>query len=57
MELMDVFQKYDVAIDAQCKRNERMYEEICKERGLPFKADEQLQITSSGGGRGRQEVK
>ena len=24
MELMDVFQKYDVSIDGQCKRNERM---------------------------------
>ena len=53
MELMDVFQKYDVAIDAQCKRNERMYEEICKERDIPFKAVDNLQITTSGGGRGR----
>ena len=40
MELMDVFQKYDVAIDTQCKRNERMYEEICKERNMPFKAND-----------------
>jgi len=40
MELMDVFQKYDLAIDAQCKRNERMFEEICKERNIPFKANE-----------------
>ena len=42
MELMDVFQKVDVSIDGQCKRNERMYEEICKERGIPFKAVDQL---------------
>jgi len=40
MELMDVFQKYDVSIDGQCKRNERMYEEICKERGITFKPNE-----------------
>jgi len=42
MELMDIFQKYDVSIDGQCKRNERMYEEIMKEKGLPFKAVDQL---------------
>lgn len=31
MELMDIFAKYDNLLDASCKRNERMYTEMCKE--------------------------
>ena len=32
MELLDIFAKYDLTVDAACKRNERMYYEICKEK-------------------------
>ena len=31
MELMDIFAKYDTLLDASCKRNEKMYVEVCKE--------------------------
>jgi hypothetical protein len=31
MELMDIFSKYDMQIDSSCKRNEKMYFDICKE--------------------------
>lgn len=31
MELMDVFSKNDTQLDASCKRNEKMYTEMCKE--------------------------
>ena len=31
MEIMDIFQKCDQQIDASCKRNEKMYYDICKE--------------------------
>ena len=44
MELMDTFQKYDLQIDASCKRNERMYFEIAKELGQPA----ELKIEMSG---------
>ena len=29
MELMDQFGKYDIALDNACKRNEKMYYEMC----------------------------
>jgi len=31
MELMDTFSKYDVQLDASCKKNEKMFFEVCKE--------------------------
>ena len=31
MELMDVFAKYEIQIDNSCKRNEKMYFDVCKE--------------------------
>ena len=31
MELMDSFQKVDLNLDNSCKRNEKMYYDICKE--------------------------
>ena len=40
MELMDVFNKYDTSINAQCIRNERMFEDICKEREIKFEPKE-----------------
>jgi hypothetical protein len=30
MELMDIFAKADLLLDASCKRNEKMYFEMCK---------------------------
>jgi hypothetical protein len=50
MELMDIFSKYDQQIDASCKRNEKMYFDICKELNQPAK----LNIEISGN-RGRSE--
>ena len=32
MELMDTFAKYDMIVDGSCKRNEKMYHDICKEK-------------------------
>lgn len=31
MEMMEIFSKYDLALDSSCKRNERMYTEMCAE--------------------------
>lgn len=31
MELMDTFSKYDTQLDNACKRNEKMYYDMCKE--------------------------
>ena len=30
MELMDIFAKFDLQLDASCKRNEKMYFDMCK---------------------------
>lgn len=35
MELMDSFGKYDLLLDASCKRNEKMYYEMCKTVNQP----------------------
>jgi len=32
MELMDTFSKYDMVVDGACKRNEKMYVEICQKK-------------------------
>ena len=31
MELMDSFQKIDLAVDGACKKNEKIYQDMCKE--------------------------
>jgi len=31
MELMDTFAKYDVQLDQSCKKNEKMYFDVCNE--------------------------
>ena len=31
MELMDIFAKFDIQLDNSCKRNEKIYRDMCKE--------------------------
>jgi hypothetical protein len=50
MELMDIFAKTDSQLDASCKRNEKMYFELCKEQ----KVEPKLVIEISTGRRGGQ---
>lgn len=40
MELMDTFQKYEVQLDASCKRNEKLFFELREE----LKSDQELDI-------------
>lgn len=49
MELMDTFSKYDLQLDASCKRNERMYFDISKELEKPA----ELKIEMSAGRKGQ----
>ena len=44
MELMGIFQKYDTMLDASCKRNEKMYTDMCKE--LNKKADLVIEVNT-----------
>jgi len=44
MELMDTFNKYDTALDNSCKRNEKMYYDMCKELNKP--ANLQMEVPS-----------
>jgi hypothetical protein len=46
MELMDTFSKYDLQLDASCKRNENVYHQTAKELD---KADHKLEIAQRGG--------
>lgn len=32
---MDVFAKYETTVDASCKRNEKLHEDVCKELNKP----------------------
>jgi len=50
MELMDTFSKYDVMLDSACKRNEKMYIELCQVKSQ--EADLKLEV-SSGARRGQ----
>lgn len=40
MELMDTFQKYEMQLDASCKRNEKLFFELREE----LKSDMELDI-------------
>ena len=44
MELLDTFSKYDAQLDASCKKNEKMFFEVCKELKI---ADPKLMIELS----------
>jgi len=41
MELLDTFSKYDAQLDGTCKKNEKMFFEMCKELQI---ADPKLMI-------------
>lgn len=44
MELMDTFSKYDLVIDGACKRNEKMYIDLCKDKNQ--EPDLKLEVNS-----------
>ena len=46
MEMLDVFAKYDLTVDASCKRNEKMYYDICKEKNQ--EPDLKLEVAQAG---------
>lgn len=46
MELLDIFAKYDLTVDAACKRNEKMYYELCKEKNQ--EPDLKLEVAQAG---------
>ena len=44
MELMDTFAKYDMAVDGACKRNEKLYIELCQNKNQ--EPDLKLEVSS-----------